>query len=362
MRVLLLVAHGAEDPAAQAERQLDLEHAIAICQRLSERGRATPFLALERDTALAHETAVSELPHRFIGAGIIGASFSLWGILRQLRGETFCIVAFGMRALRLGRQIQRLARKSALALAPVFLLRADPGFRARQGDIFLCGSRTVARQLDNGPQKQNPAAMLICQPGIVFEPLERCPATHFVFGMAQSLEPESGALTVVRAMACLWQREDLPAWEVRMYGGGPRYAEILGAARVLGVESRLCLLGHQWMPGALAQCSAWLAPGSSTAEHPATLWQGVACALPVIASKSPLHLERLEILPGAALLVPERDPQALAHAMISILCQRREDRDASQDIMPFMLSKAADHWAATIEELSGKAGTRGGME
>lgn len=358
MRVLLLVAHGSADISGPAERKLDLRHAAAIGRKLLERGRARPWLAAERGLAGLDDAALADLPHQLIGAGISGAGVALWSILRQMGGESFCIVAFGERAQRLGRMLQRLARKKIFAFAPVFLLNAPascPGFSGR--DIFLCGSRIVAGKLAEGLPDDRRPRFCVCQPGLAFEAPAKRPASHFVFGMSRSLAPGSGALTVVRAMACIWQREDLPPWEVRMYGEGPRYAEILDAARVLGVAGRLCLLGAQDMRDALAQCSAWLAPGSFAAEPPSALWLGLACRLPVIASKSPLHMERLEAAQDAALLVPERDPQALAQAMIRVLSGHIPAHAAAPLSLPFMLDEAADRWAGMIEGLDDGAGS-----
>ena len=123
-------------------------------------------------------------------------------------------------------------------------------------------------------------------------------------------------------MAAIWQRDDLPPWEVRMLGGGPRFQEVLEEAAALGVESRLCLLNEQYAPDVLRNCHAWLAPGSSPEEAPETLWSGFAAGLPVICSRSGLHLERLggpDQAQNAALTVEENDPQALAKAMIEIM-------------------------------------------
>ena len=68
---------------------------------------------------------------------------------------------------------------------------------------------------------------------------------RFIFCMRESLLPRSGATRVTRAMAALWQRTDLPPWEVRLYGGGDRFTEVFEEARALGVTSRLSLLGEQ---------------------------------------------------------------------------------------------------------------------
>ncbi|MDE7370579.1 MAG: glycosyltransferase, partial [Desulfovibrio sp.] len=168
------------------------------------------------------------------------------------------------------------------------------------------------------------AVLDLLAPGLPLADYPPAPETgRPVFGMGESLAPHSGALAVVRAMAALWQREDLPPWEVRMFGAGPRFAEILHEAESLGVAGRLAILGEQ-PPEVLAQCSAWLAPGTSPEEVPQTLWAGTALGVPLICALSPLHRERLAgAPPHAALRIRESDPQALARAMIAVMRDER---------------------------------------
>ena len=162
---------------------------------------------------------------------------------------------------------------------------------------------------------------------------------RFIFALADAMTPRSGAQLVTRAMAAIWQRDDLPAWEIRALGSGPRYAELLEEAENLGVNSRLCLLNEQPLPEVLRHCHAWIAPGSSPEELPESLWAGVAAFLPTVCSKSPLHRERLSLdgndPADMALLVEENDPQALAKAMIDIMQDaplRRRLAGASQSL------------------------------
>lgn len=156
---------------------------------------------------------------------------------------------------------------------------------------------------------------------------------RFVFGLADALTPRSGAQVVMRAMSAIWQRDDLPPWEVRALGGGPRLAEILDEAESLGVASRLSILNEQHLPDVLPRCHAWIAPGSSPEEPPDNLWAGVAAGLPLLCSQSPLHLERLSLEgskpQSAALLVEENDPQALAKAMIDLM----QNADLRRDLV-----------------------------
>ena len=138
-------------------------------------------------------------------------------------------------------------------------------------------------------------------------------------------------------MAAIWQRRDLPAWEVRAAGGGPRFLEVLDEADSLGVQSRLCLLNEQSLPHLLRTCHAWIAPGSAPDELPETLGAGLAAQTPVICGQSALHEQRLAVAPDAACMFEENNPQSLAECMINVMtdaAQRRRIVEAGNALRP----------------------------
>ena len=267
----------------------------------------------------------------------------LWN--RQRRHKKLLIQTVGEEALALGRRVLRMRPSGSALLAHAFFLRPPAPERCKSKEMraaryILCGSKHVQNRIlaawEQAPDAAAPVvppivpadALPLLPPGICLEgfdppsPFREEEGRHFIFGMGESLAPRSGAQLVARAMAAIWQRDDLPPWEVRMLGGGPRFQEVLEEAAALGVESRLCLLNEQYAPDVLRNCHAWLAPGSSPEEAPETLWSGFAAGLPVICSRSGLHLERLggpDQAQNAALTVEENDPQALAKAMIEIM-------------------------------------------
>ena len=231
-----------------------------------------------------------------------------------------------------------------------------PDSKARSGCSGMDGKkhaeRSAARQDCGEKSRTLPLGhdtLTLLAPGMSlddFSPVAACEKGHpdssgsggaesqrFVFGLADALAPRSGAQVVMRAMSAIWQRDDLPPWEVRALGGGPRLAEILDEAESLGVASRLSILNEQHLPDVLSRCHAWIAPGSSPEELPENLWAGVAAGLPLLCSQSPLHLERLSLEgskpQSAALLVEENDPQALAKAMIDLM----QNADLRRDLV-----------------------------
>ena len=349
MRILLLSLQEVQESApgsgsTQARRiRLEEDQSLAMVEAMRDGGNLAPMLVCLQNSRLHRLAAERNLPLLAVSGGR-----SLWGMVRlwrwQRRHRSLLVQTVGEEAMRLGYWVFRMRRPGTTLLAHAFFLRppAETACCSREmlsASRILYGSSYVRerlRQAWEGAVCQEEyarlnAALIALQPGIDSEGFAPSisfeEGGRFVFAMNDSLVPRSGAQTVVRAMAALWQRSDLPAWEVRMLGAGPRFQEVLSEARSLGVASRLCLLHEQSVPQVLSFCHAWLAPGSAPDEAPKTLWQGFAAGLPVICSRSSLHLERLaphasSVWPeGPASLVPVNDAQALARAMIDCMQQ-----------------------------------------
>ena len=352
MRILLLSLQdenqdAAPDGSTRARvRRLEEEQTLALVRAMRDGGRLAPLLVCLKGSRLHERARALNLPLLAVsgtGTGNPLTLLRLWN--RQRRHKKLLIQTVGEEALALGRRVLRMRPSGSALLAHAFFLRPPAPERCKSKErraarYILCGSKHVQNRIlaawEQAPDAAAPVvppivpadALPLLPPGICLEgfdppsPFREEEGRHFIFGMGESLAPRSGAQLVARAMAAIWQRDDLPPWEVRMLGGGPRFQEVLEEAAALGVESRLCLLNEQYAPDVLRNCHAWLAPGSSPEEAPETLWSGFAASLPVICSRSGLHLERLggpDQAQNAALTVEENDPQALAKAMIEIM-------------------------------------------
>lgn len=374
--------------AGQAGREKDLatqerlalqaceeRQSLALMTAMRDGGRLAPILVCLRDSSLHRMAEKLDLPLLAIsGPANLFALFKLWRWQRRQPG--LLIQTIGRQAIRLGQRIKAMRRQGSAILAHAFFLAApdladqanrkavlaadkifygtehirsrllaDSGQDAGQDSGLDQGLAPSEGQLtgDGKPEGADPESTACAQQDSLASRLELLapgadglsaslkgqgwrPGRHFVFCMANSLVPRSGALAVVRAMAAIWQFEDLPAWEVRMFGLGPRYHEILEEAVRLGVQSRLCLLGEQDSTEMIRHCHAWIAPGSSTRELPESLWLGLAAGLPMVVSNSDLHRERLmqgRQEPGKTVeqyrLFAANDPQELARAMRAVL-------------------------------------------
>ena len=361
------------DPALLA--RLEAEQALAMAGALNAGGLVSPLLVCLRGSRLHAEATAQALPVLAVsGGGSMAAHVRLW---RWQRPRDFLLIqTVGEASVRLGRRVLAMRKKGSAALSHAFFVRPPEPELARGRALsaasrVFCGSGHVCDSLrelwEALPEKRRPRATLeVLAPGVPLAdylpqpepwPGADCGERRCILGMGESLAADSGALLMVRAMAALWQREDLPPWEVRMFGRGPRFAEVLHEAESLGVAGRLCILGDQPAPEAARQCSAWVAPGTSPEELPQTLWAGVAAGLPLICAQSGLHRERLTGMPPmTAVRIPENDPQALAGALIAVMRDgrlRARMRQAGESVRPRIgLAATAAHFCAFCADMA----------
>lgn len=308
------------------------EQALAIIRVMRDRGPFEACLICREGSESAREAARQSLPSLSLRSGTHPLDlFKLWRWQQKI--PQMLILSMDAASMKTAKKLAGMRKKASTPLICAFLLRAPHLSRKELGILahaaFIIGGsdyiiEILAKAMDKQGKLSWPGSRIV-QPGIAYESYLSAKSwqeeggKNFIFGMAESLQPKSGALLVIRAMSALWQKENLPPFEIRMFGAGTRFAEILEEAKNLGVLSRLSLLSEQDLSESLCQCHAWLAPGAGMEELPATLWAGFAAKVPVICTQSSLHKERLIGLRKGAIRVEENDPQKLAKAMISIM-------------------------------------------
>lgn len=376
MRVLLIALQQTTDGPASPEEQrhwtemgapmrlarLEEDHALALACAMRDGGRLAPMLLCQKNSRLHRRAAALNLPILTAGGPMDFMRLWLW----QRKHKHLLVQTFGESGMPLGRRVLIMRPPASTLLSHAFLLRAPrPEVCFGKGMLaahkILCGSSYVRDRIAKasgitegetawrGPKNRalplTNDTLTLAAPGMSiegFEPTPQWPAEpaedqRFVFCMGDALTPRSGAHIVIRAMAAIWQRRDLPAWEVRAAGGGPRFQEVLDEAESLGVQSRLCLLNEQSLPHLLRTCHAWIAPGSAPDELPETLGAGLAAQTPVICGQSALHEQRLAVAPDAACMFEENNPQSLAECMINVMtdaAQRRRIVEAGNALRP----------------------------
>lgn len=361
MRVLLIAlqqtTEGPASPAEQAQwtelgapmrtARLEEDHALALAAAMRDGGRLAPMLLCAKNSRLHRRAAALNLPTLAAGGPIDFTRLWLW----QRRHKHLLVQTFGECSMAAGRRVLAMRPPQSTLLSHAFLLRAPhaevcAGKGMLAAHKILCGSNHVRDRIAKasgitqgetpwrGPKnRQLPLTDDVLNqiaPGMNIEGYGPAPewpeasassgeGQRFIFCMGDALTPRSGVHVLIRAMAAIWQRRDLPLWEVRAAGGGPRFKEVLEEAESLGVQSRLCLLNEQPLPQLLSNCHAWIAPGSAPDELPETLGAGLAAHKPVICGQGELHTQRLKAAPAAACMFEENNPQSLAEAMINIM-------------------------------------------
>lgn len=329
------------------EARAEQEQALALARGMRDAGRWAPLIVCRRESWLAARAGELGLPCVTLGQGgaaWMAARLRLWWRFR--RQKHLLIQTLGVDAVRWGAQLAAWRRpfgERATLLAHAFPVRPPSAefLRSRRCRDLLaarkifCGSEHVRERLHDAGCNEDSARCGL--PGERLErflpcvdadrlrvtPIPRRPGANVVFAMTESFLPQSGALPVLQAMLLLQQQNDLPPWEVRLYGNGSRCGEIWEEARALGVEARLCILGPQPLAEALRRCDVWLAPGQADAEVPSTFWAGFVAKIPVIYSLSHLHREFL----GHArpcLPLSSVSPAKLAEAMRRTLLDANE--------------------------------------
>lgn len=351
------------------------DQALALAAALHASGRFVVRLCCPADAALARQARERHPELTLVPLSAPGEGLALWRLFRiwrcQRRGQPLLIHAFDPQALQLGWRLSRLRRPGSTLLAhSCFFLPEDAdGSRNTEAsgtsgpmpleaenrawqavDEILCANATLHAQL--AASGLPPTRLAVVHPGCrtaALPPRQPRKDGRFVFVAVEELCVGSGLFVLLRAMAALWQRTDLPLWEVRVVGTGPALSALLGEARSLGVESRLALLSQQDLAEVLPRCDALLVPCRQPSGNMAALMAAWCCHLPLVCTDVPAHKEVVRA-DETALCVPPGDAQALAAAMIQLvgdpaLCARLTAQGA--DMRPY-----ADHARMVAQTLA----------
>jgi glycosyltransferase involved in cell wall biosynthesis len=129
------------------------------------------------------------------------------------------------------------------------------------------------------------------------------------------LSPEKGIEGLVRAAALALCRS--PTLRLEIAGDGPCFSELARLALQVGVADRVRFLGQvRDVPGLLARASTFVLPSESEGVA-LTLLEAMARGLPVVATRVGGNCE-VVVEGETGLLVPARDPTALASALLRL--------------------------------------------
>jgi L-malate glycosyltransferase len=174
--------------------------------------------------------------------------------------------------------------------------------------------------------------------------------------MVANLRPEKGHSTLIDAAAIVLRR--FPDARFDIVGDGPERARLQGAVISRGLSSAVSFLGHvEDVPLRLAAADVFVLPSESEA-FPNAVLEAMGATLPVVATPVGGILEVVEHQ-RTGLLVPPRDPLALADAICRLFTAPAEARALASAGRALVESRYSfDRMVASIEQLYERELTR----
>jgi len=144
-----------------------------------------------------------------------------------------------------------------------------------------------------------------------------------LIGTVGRLHPQKGQRYLLEALPPVLRR--IPDLHVLLVGDGPTRGELEALTRRLGLHGRVHFLGfRQDVPELVALLDVFVLP-SVWEGLPLSLLEALALARPVVATATDGILEVIED-GDCGLVVPTKDPEALARAIVRLLGDRDEAR------------------------------------
>lgn len=178
---------------------------------------------------------------------------------------------------------------------------------------------------------------------------------HVVAAVVARLEPQKGHDVVLAAAVRL--RERFPELRWLVVGGGGDEARIRAEAARLGLGDRVVFTGFRTDSPDLLRASDLSVLVSTKEGLSNTLLESLAAGLPVVASRVGGNAEALG--PDGGILVPPRDPAALAEAVATIVADREAAarmgaRGREHVRRTFAVARMVDETVALWEGLLGR--------
>lgn len=321
MQILLMdLSHGQGNTQA---------HIVALARALLDEQRTDVRICCPRNSPLARKARELHLPLCSLwGSSAVNPLniFSLWLLTRRQR---YCVVhTFSAAAARLGSRIMHMRQKQRTVLLhnchnsqypecdsngklPPFWEEAHSIICANKYRLkMLLQAGLDPRQLVRLPAGVDTNALTAL--ALAEQPVvELAKARRIVIGSLTGHSDCASHSVLLKAMAALWQNENMPPWEVRIIGDCPNFQQLLDEATALGVQSRLALLGAQPLHEVLPLCNILVAPSTSPHGALPAMAAAWALALPLLCPALPTNQE-WAVNENNALLYEGEDPQHLA--------------------------------------------------
>lgn len=310
-------------------------YVLSILKRLSQIPDFKPLLIVNKDSQLSSFQYINNFSHLNLITGSNPLDYiNIYN--KWFKDQKLFIICFGIEELKTALFIKKTRLKKATYITYFLLNNTIFHIASLQKYIskiqyFFCDygqSTLIMRKLLNEEYNlKHNYSPYVCFIRPAIDINQFIPKTsqwnkdkHFIFGLGNSIKSNSSAINVIRAMSALWQKSDLPKWELRIYGNGDNFENLYQEAQNLGVLPKLCILGEKNLAEGMQECNVWIVPGYSNEENPNLLLGGFATGLPIICSLSQFHLQILNNLDShEALCINCENPQELAKYMIMLM-------------------------------------------
>lgn len=171
------------------------------------------------------------------------------------------------------------------------------------------------------------------------------------------LEEQKGHATLIAAMPIVLRQ--LPTATVTIVGAGTLYGELMAQSKALGVEQSIHFLsGRDDVPALLRQSDIFVS-SSNWEGFPTVILEAMAAQLPVVATD--VGGSRELVRNGeTGYLVPPRDPEALATAIVQLWTDRQTANKmaatAQQAIQPYLFPNIAAQYSRLYGQILGLNG------
>jgi glycosyltransferase involved in cell wall biosynthesis/membrane-associated phospholipid phosphatase len=181
----------------------------------------------------------------------------------------------------------------------------------------------------------------------------RSPLTGRTLVAAGRLTPQKGFDRLIRAFATI--AADCPDWTLRICGGGPKRRRLERLVQAHGMTGRVLLVGRTDRIGDELAAASLFVLSSRFEGFPMALIEAMSKGLPCVAFDCPTGPREIVRTGRNGILVPDRDEQALAGAMLELINdpgRRRElGRAAAEDALAYSLEAIGPHWDRLLDDL-----------
>lgn len=178
---------------------------------------------------------------------------------------------------------------------------------------------------------------------------DRANGTHYTVGIVAALRPEKDHETFLQAAARV--RQKVSNTRFLIIGDGPGRSSLEELACKVGLVNGVHFLGWQKVDGALLEKIDILVLSSLSETFPAVIIEAFSAGIPVVATNVG-SVGELFGSPACGILVPSRDPSALAEAILGFIKDLRLTMDISERALKRAEFFSSKRFCADILQLS----------